>query len=69
VVNLDLVYDTLTKTDLIDIIKDQKREMCRQERKIRDLEEYVDNLVARVMEKDVSVFEGPMLKHHHRIRQ
>ncbi len=50
--NLDLVYDTLTKNDLIEIIKEQRKQQTKNEWKMKALEEYIDNLLVKVLDSN-----------------
>lgn len=44
----------------------QRREIARRERKIRDLEAYIDSLLARVLDRDPELLESPRNSAGHR---
>jgi hypothetical protein len=66
--NVELVYDTLTKEDLVELIKEQRVRLAQKERRVRDLEEYVDSLLARVMETRPDLLHAAPLHPPQRIR-
>uniref|UniRef100_A0A914VU29 Rab11 family-interacting protein 2 n=1 Tax=Plectus sambesii TaxID=2011161 RepID=A0A914VU29_9BILA len=66
--NIELVYDTLTKEDLVELIKEQRVRLAQKERRIRDLEEYVDGLIARVLDARPDLLQAAPLHPLQRIR-
>lgn len=57
----NLSYEVMPRRQLIDLIAEQRRTLARQERRIRELEEYIDHLLVRVMESQPSVLQVPVV--------
>uniref|UniRef100_A0A3Q3WNP8 FIP-RBD domain-containing protein n=1 Tax=Mola mola TaxID=94237 RepID=A0A3Q3WNP8_MOLML len=52
-------YSQLTQAELISLVLKQENQLSERDRKISELELYIDNLLVRVMEESFYVPTGP----------
>lgn len=48
-------YSQLTQEELISLVLKQEKQLSERDRKISELEQYIDNLLVRVMEEQPSI--------------
>lgn len=48
-------YSQLTQDELISLVLKQKKQLSERDKKISELEQYIDNLLVRVMEEKPSI--------------
>lgn len=57
--NPDLTFESMSKMELLDTVKKQRLEVSRCLKRIRDLEEYIDQLTLRVLDAQPDLLLGP----------